>query len=239
MTEGIWVFGYGSLMWRPGFAFGKRSRARVHGLTRRLCVLSVHHRGTERRPGLVLGLDRGGACDGIAFWVPANEAMAVRAYLKSREQVNGVYREARVKISLLDDLAGPPDIGATSVKNRPEQMVMATTFIAERAHPSYQPELRLCEQARIVTGASGLSGHNIGYVVNTVRHLRELAIKDPGLERLMVLLGGVRTRASGVTSQRLGSGANAVQQQLPKRLNHKPLRTDERRRFLYRAHLMG
>ncbi|MEO1544961.1 MAG: gamma-glutamylcyclotransferase [Pseudomonadota bacterium] len=238
MTEGMWVFGYGSLMWRPGFPYTRRMRARVQGFTRRLCVLSVHHRGTERRPGLVLGLDRGGACDGIAYWVPQEEVKDVRDYLRAREQVNGVYREARIRMSLSheqdqDTAQGVIDL-ASAQPNLDE--VWATTFIAERAHPSYQPELRLCEQAQIVSGAAGLSGHNVGYVVNTVTHLRELSIHDAQLERLLVVLGTVLARSNG-TATGLSHHAPIVTKQLPRRLKHKPMRTDQRRRFSYRSQL--
>lgn len=104
-AHGLWIFGYGSLMWRPGFPFAVRARGRVHGLSRRLCVLSVHHRGTEERPGLVLGLDRGGVCDGMAYWVEARDLPDVLAYLKARELVNGVYREAHVPIRLSEMMA--------------------------------------------------------------------------------------------------------------------------------------
>jgi cation transport regulator ChaC len=89
----LWVFGYGSLMWRPGFAFVERHLATVHGFHRSLCVYSHVHRGTAARPGLVLGLDRGGSCRGVAFKVAALDREATIAYLREREQVTMVYRE--------------------------------------------------------------------------------------------------------------------------------------------------
>src|SRR5215470_16603979 len=96
----LWVFAYGSLMWRPAFAFAEARRARLTGYHRAFCIYSVHHRGTPERLGLVLGLDRGGVCEGVAYRVPATDAVAVRAYLRAREQVSGVYREAFLPVEV-------------------------------------------------------------------------------------------------------------------------------------------
>ena len=92
-TEDLWVFAYGSLMWRPGFSYLERVSARLYGAHRALCVLSHVHRGTPERPGLVLGLDRGGTCRGIAYRTPAKDRDATVAYLRERGQVTAVYRE--------------------------------------------------------------------------------------------------------------------------------------------------
>ena len=101
----LWVFGYGSLMWRPGFAYEDAQHARLTGYRRCFCIYSVHHRGTARRPGLVLGLDRGGACEGIAYRVAARNAAETIRYLRAREQVNGVYRDADEAANILTMLA--------------------------------------------------------------------------------------------------------------------------------------
>src|SRR4029453_16424516 len=98
----LWVFGYGSLMWQPGFAFTERVPAALIGAHRSLCIYSFHHRGTEHHPGLVLGLDEGGACRGVAFRVAADKEDATLAYLREREQVTDVYVEAIRPVSLLD-----------------------------------------------------------------------------------------------------------------------------------------
>src|SRR3954468_20431888 len=102
LEEDLWVFAYGSLMWRPGFSYVERTPARLIGYHRALCVLSHVHRGTPERPGLVLGLDRGGRCHGVAFRVAASEAAATLAYLREREQVTSVYIERGLPVRLRD-----------------------------------------------------------------------------------------------------------------------------------------
>lgn len=161
----FWVFGYGSLMWRPGFAHVETLRAHLHGFRRSLCVRSFVHRGTAERPGLVLGLDRGGSCIGLAFRVPAELADEVLAYLRERELVTNVYLERRLPVRL--------DNGET---------VIAVAYIVDRAHVQYAGALDAREAAAIVSGASGVSGANEDYVLATVDHLKALGIRDPWLE---------------------------------------------------------
>jgi glutathione-specific gamma-glutamylcyclotransferase len=111
-TRALWIFGYGSLMWRPDFAFIERQPARLTGYHRCFCITSTHHRGTAERPGLVLGLDRGGYCAGVAYRVAAEDEACVLAYLRKRELVNGVYREARSTVDLGDGrrVTAPPKL---------------------------------------------------------------------------------------------------------------------------------
>jgi glutathione-specific gamma-glutamylcyclotransferase len=161
-TGDLWVFAYGSLMWRPGFAY-----------RRCFCIYSVYHRGTPARLGLVLGLDRGGVCEGVAYRIAAGDAAAVRAGLRARELVNGVYREAVVPVELEH---GPAEVAALA-------------YIAERAHHTYAGRLPLSLQARLIRSARGLSGANLDYLVSTVRHLQEIGIRERELERLVTMVG--------------------------------------------------
>jgi len=216
----LWVFGYGSLMWQPGFAHVEAVHARVSGYRRAFCIYSLHYRGTPRRPGLVLGLDRGGMCEGIAFRVPAAEASSVRRYLRVRELVTGVYREARVPATLLRE-------------GRP--VVRALVFIAERAHPAYAGHLPLALESRLIRKARGLTGSNLDYVLNTARHLAELGIRERKIERLVALMAPhIRVSAavghSPARTAALQRNANGT----PPRVPAARMRIGDRRRFLHR-----
>jgi glutathione-specific gamma-glutamylcyclotransferase len=167
----FWVFGYGSLMWRPGFAHVETQRARLHGFRRSLCVYSWVHRGSEARPGLVLGLDRGGSCVGLAFRVPGELRAEVIAYLSERELVTNVYLERHLPIRL--------ENGAT---------VTALCYIVDRAHRQYAGRLTVEEAAGIVRGGVGQSGRNEDYLFNTVDHLKALGIRDHWLEGVAALV---------------------------------------------------
>jgi cation transport protein ChaC len=176
MTE-LWVFGYGSLMWRPDFEFSEKAPAALIGAHRSLCIYSFHHRGTEQHPGLVLGLDEGGACRGVAFRVPADKRDGTLDYLRQREQVTDVYVEAFRPVSLLDGSA---------------RELEALCYVVDRAHPQYAGRLSIEAQASLVRSAIGRSGSNIDYVLNTVRHLEEAGIDDVELMALAAHLGGGR-----------------------------------------------
>ncbi len=227
----LWVFAYGSLMWRPGFPFAEVARARVTGYSRRFCVASVHHRGSAERPGLVLGLDRGGVCEGLVYRVPAAQARATLAYLREREQVNGVYREVRVE---------------AEIEGRSHAPVLAVAYLVERAHPSYVGRLPLACQARLITGARGLSGVNLDYLVNTLRHMRELGIRERELERLLGVIGGVfgrcrsapcRCASAGPASARAEALCRAKRCRAEGARLVRRMKPGDRRRFSYRRHL--
>jgi len=218
-----WIFAYGSLMWRPGFAYAEAHHARLVGYRRCFCIYSMHHRGTPARPGLVLGLDRGGASEGIAYRVAAADYARVVRYLRDREQVSGVYREVRVAVALM---------GAV------RREVTALTFIVERAHPSYAGRLPLRQQARLIKGASGRSGINLDYLISTLAHLAELGIRDRDLERLIAIIGPHATRAP--TSERGNASVAAMlraARALPVAVPVRGLRLEQRRRFLFRQGL--
>jgi glutathione-specific gamma-glutamylcyclotransferase len=163
----LWVFGYGSLMWRPGFVYVERRLALLRGWRRRLCVYSHVYRGTPERPGLVLGLDHGGACRGVAFRVEAALAEATLRYLRERELVTAVYLEHTAPIRLDDG-----------------RRVAAVTFLADRAHGQYAGPMSRETLLKLVRQGVGRSGPNGDYVLSTHDHLRELGILDPELEWL-------------------------------------------------------
>ncbi|ESX68195.1 MULTISPECIES: gamma-glutamylcyclotransferase [unclassified Mesorhizobium] len=168
----FWVFGYGSLIWRPGFAHVETRRARLHGYRRSLCVYSFVHRGSRERPGLVLGLDRGGSCIGLAFRVPGELRNEVVTYLRERELVTNVYLE-RVLSVRLDKRE--TDGGET---------VEAIAYVVDRSHEQYAGALDAAEAAAVVRGAVGQSGRNEDYVLSTLEHLEALGISDRWLEEV-------------------------------------------------------
>jgi cation transport protein ChaC len=169
----FWVFGYGSLMWRPDFAFLERRPARLIGAHRALCVFSHVHRGTPEQPGLVLGLDRGGSCRGIAYRVAHARREATLEYLRAREQVTMVYRETERLVDLLDD---------------PQRRVHAVTYLVDHSHPQYAGDLPLETQLHLVRQGHGRSGINRDYVLATAKELAALGIRDHALEWLAARL---------------------------------------------------
>ena len=215
MSE-LWVFGYGSLMWRPGFDHAEARPATLHGYRRCFCIYSVHHRGSAARPGLVLGLDRGGSCRGMAFRVPPAQARATLAYLRAREQVNGVYRETAVPLSI-DGISQP---------------LLGLAYLAERAHPSFTGPLSITRQAHIIRAARGLSGANFEYLANTLEHLSALGLRERELERVAVLAGSIFCRGGGNARRSRIEGLVAACQ--GERVIAPRLRVTDRRRFMHR-----
>ena len=166
-----WVFGYGSLIWRPGFAAMSQQQATMPGVHRRLCVYSYRYRGTETQPGLVFGLVRGGSCRGMAFEVPAAEWDEVHAYLSEREMDRGVYREALRPLLLADG-----------------RRVTALAFLVDETHAQFAGKLTVAEQIRLVRIGVGESGPNPEYVLETARHLHALGIRDRALDEVAAAL---------------------------------------------------
>ena len=181
-TGDLWVFGYGSLMWRPGFEFKERISARLVGLHRALCVFSFVHRGTPERPGLVLGLDRGGMCRGVAYRVAAGRRGETIAYLRAREQVTSVYLETMRRIELED--AG-------------RRRVRALCYVVDRRHAQYAGRLTMAESLHLIRQGHGTSGANPDYVVETVRALEALGYREGELHRLAAHLRGTHETGSG------------------------------------------
>ena len=162
------MFGYGSLMWRPGFAFVERQTAVLHGRRRAFCIYSVHHRGTPERPGLVLGLAPGGSVRGAAYRVAEADWPEVYAYLKEREQPTETYVERQIQVRLADGHTVP-----------------TLAFLSDTDHPQWAGALSMEQQARLIAGSSGLSGRNIDYLRDLVADLRKDGITDRGMERLL------------------------------------------------------
>lgn len=169
MSQFCWVFGYGSLMWDPGFPVTESIKARLEGYARSFCLRSTHYRGTTEAPGLVLGLDEDpeAHCTGIALRFAEADREAVLDYLRERELVTHAYREAILPVTLSDG-----------------RRVEALTYVMRRDHVQYVGGLPPCEQARIISCARGLRGPNADYLFNTTRHLAEFGMTDAALEAL-------------------------------------------------------
>ncbi|MGA9265854.1 MAG: gamma-glutamylcyclotransferase [Rhodomicrobium sp.] len=170
----LWVFAYGSLMWRPGFRYEESTHALIEGAHRALCLYSVVHRGVPSAPGLVFGLDKGGKCEGMAFRVAKQRALDTRLYLQRRENAMNTYHASEQPVKLLDGSG---------------RHVGALCFVVDRRNRQYAGRIPLEMQAWLVRRSAGKSGANIDYVVNTMLHLRELGVHDAELERLMAMLG--------------------------------------------------
>lgn len=169
MTDHVWVFAYGSLLWDPGFAPEETVRARLAGYRRGFSMWSFHWRGTEAAPGLVLALEeeQGARCEGLALRPRASEAEAVLAAIRARELVSDAYEERRVALALEDG-----------------REAQAVAFILRRGHRQHAA-LDAEAQARVIARAQGLRGPNIDYLARTAAQLRELGLPDPEMEALL------------------------------------------------------
>lgn len=161
-----WIFGYGSLMWRPGFRYLEQHPARLDGYHRAACIYSRHHRGTDQVPGLVLGLDAGGFCLGIAFRIHINDRPQIIDYLYEREMIGYAYKPACVTV----EVSG--------------ETVTAYTFIADPGHDHYAGNLGLDRAAEVIMRAQGISGLNRDYLMSTVQKLEAEGFAEPELQAL-------------------------------------------------------
>jgi len=168
--EDLYVFGYGSLIWNPAFHFIEKQPALLHGWHRRFCLQMFMGRGTPEMPGLMLALDRGGACKGVAFRIAASEARQELGVLWQREMFGGSYDARWVK---LQTATGP---------------IRALTFVVNRAHPRYLKELSIEQTAALIATGAGDLGTCREYLENTVSHLAELGLSDAGLSRIVAIL---------------------------------------------------
>lgn len=163
----LWIFGYGSLMWDPGFPYVRWAPALIHGYHRAMCISSSRWRGTPERPGLVLGLDRGGACRGIAFQVAAEDAVFALQELWAREMRRRIYLPRLLRTRL------------------PDKTVQALAFVADPQHAEYSGHLTLEQTAERIAHCCGARGPNLEYLVRTIEHLAELGVRDHYLSRLL------------------------------------------------------
>lgn len=163
----FWVFAYGSLMWRPGFAFVEKRPALLDGYHRSFCVYSTYYRGTPEKRGLVLGLNHGGVCSGIAYRVEAALEGPVRAYLDEREFHSYAYVPRTVKV----------DLGETEIR--------AQTYVADPLHPQYAGDLGIERSAAVICQAAGHAGLNRDYLIKTVRALEAHGFADDDLHALL------------------------------------------------------
>jgi len=163
-----WVFGYGSLIWKPELVFDRRLTAFVHGYHRRLCLWSRVNRGTPECPGLVAGLDRGGSCAGVVYRVPAHEVRRQFGQLWEREMFMGSYAPRWLRCRTADG-----------------SDVQALAFVVRRDVANYAGKLTESEILDVFRrGSSGRFGTSLDYLVNTVRSLHEHGLRDPHFERL-------------------------------------------------------
>jgi len=164
----LWIFGYGSLMWSPGFRPAEQRAGLVRGYHRALCILSNRYRGTPEKPGLVMGLCRGGSCWGMAFRVPAARVRRVLRALWKREMLNRVYVPTMVQVTV-----------------GPKRRIRALAFVADTAHRQFARELDLHGRARLVAQGIGQRGRCVDYIRNTLEHMLALGVNDPHLARVL------------------------------------------------------
>ncbi|HYU68437.1 MAG TPA: gamma-glutamylcyclotransferase [Burkholderiales bacterium] len=184
----LWVFGYGSLTWLPGFRSSQKSVGQVHGYHRSLCVYSDRYRGTEKRPGLVMGLCRGGSCWGMVYRVSSAQATRVLAYLWRREMFNHVYQPRFLRVRI-----------------RGGGKVRALAFVADTAHQLFIGDLDVEHTARLVAQAHGERGRNIDYLSNTLAHMHEVGVRDPHLDRVLLRALALRGARRALQSKKRGN----------------------------------
>ncbi|MEM7546110.1 MAG: gamma-glutamylcyclotransferase [Pseudomonadota bacterium] len=172
-TTDLWVFAYGSLMWKPGFDFAERRRATLPGYVRRFCLDSITYRGTPEFPGLVLALDEepGRHCEGVAYRVVRENRREVHEYLRARELITYSYLEAFLPIRIGDDTEVP-----------------ALCYIMDRSHAQYRGGLSPDDQADVIARAHGPAGSNVEYLQNTMTHLLDMSVTDDEMNLIHALV---------------------------------------------------
>ena len=172
----LWIFGYGSLMWDPGFPHVDSSSALIYGYHRELCIYSSRWRGSPARPGLVLGLDRGGACRGMAFRIAATHVASSLEALWEREMRRGVYHPRLLRARL------------------PGRTARVLAFVANARHPGYAGTLPTRRTAELIANCHGDRGPNVEYLARTLKHLAALGVRDHHLLRVMAAVRALQER---------------------------------------------
>ena len=188
LSQGVWVFGYGSLIWNPACHFDRRRTGRIHGYHRRFCLWTHLGRGNPQCPGLVLGLERGGSCHGVALRIAPEQVQDELGVIWAREMISGAYTPRWVTV------------------HGPEGPVRAVAFVINRAHERYARYLPDEQIAEVISTAGGSLGPCADYLINTVDHLNELGIRDRALERL-------RDRVVVLKAARAGTPERSVEAQ--------------------------
>ena len=183
--SGWWVFAYGSLLWNPLFPFADAKPATLHGLHRHFCLWSLGSRGSVKVPGLVLGLDRGGSCHGVAYRLPARCARAELALLWRREMVVGSYKPRWLQV------------------HSSGHSLTALAFVVNRAHPQYAGRLSPAKQAKVLAAAQGVFGSSADYLERARVALVTHGIVDRYLERLAVAVARLRRTQSAQLSSEI------------------------------------
>ncbi|MGB3555833.1 MAG: gamma-glutamylcyclotransferase [Jannaschia sp.] len=175
-ADEVWVFGYGSLLWNPGIEVAETRRATLHGYRRRFCMWSIHHRGSDDDPGLVLALEaaEGTSCEGLAIRA-ADPGPALEA-LRARELVSAAYLEAWVDLTCAD---------GTALRSR--------AYVIDPEHRQYARNLSIDEQARVIARARGGRGPNHEYLTQTADALHGLDIGDADMDRLVTRVQQIMT----------------------------------------------
>jgi cation transport protein ChaC len=189
----LWVFGYGSLMWSPCFAYRESALALVHGYHRALCILSTRYRGTRLKPGLVMGLCRGGSCWGIGFRIASGDVPRTLRRLWSREMPRRVYQPRLVAATLPGG-----------------HVTRALAFLADPEHPAYMRELDLHGRARLVAQGIGVRGPCIEYIRNTLDHMATIGVRDPHLERVLQAALSLRKQSPAASAPAPARAARAA-----------------------------
>ena len=171
-TNDIWLFAYGSLLWNPNFKFIEAKPALLRGYHRSLCIYSFRYRGTPNKPGLVMGLDHGGACRGIAYRVAEKQAKSVLQEVDKREMTYRVYIRKKLSLKLYE-------------VRKLSHSVLGFAYIVNRNGSQYASKLGVVDTLRLIRQGHGSMGSSLDYLEKTISHLDSIGLPDRKLELLL------------------------------------------------------